>query len=216
MSHLQQETALGLAQLQQHRAIAVIRSLDMTVGYHMALAVANGGVHWIEITWNSHRPAELITQLRQALPDCYIGAGTLLTVEQLHQAIASGAQFLFSPHTDPRMIQAAKTAQIPMIPGALSPTEIVTAWQAGATAVKVFPIVSMGGVSYLKSLKAPLGQIPLIPTGGVTIKNAQDFIQAGAVAVGLSGDLFPSNLVTAQNWQGITQRARQLMQQVWG
>ena len=201
-----------LQPLKQSGAIAVIRSQTLEIGRKMAIAVAQGGINWIEITWNSDRPATLIRQLRQDLPHCYIGAGTLLTVEHIKAAIASGAQFLFSPHTNVEMIQAA--APIPTIPGALSPTEIVTAWQAGATAVKVFPISAMGGADYIKSLSAPLGQIPLIPTGGVTLNNALDFINAGAVAVGLSGDLFLPALVAQQNWLGITQRAVQLRQQL--
>ena len=89
------------------------------------------------------------------------------------------------------LIEAAITAEIPIIPGALTPTEIITAWQSGATAVKVFPIQPIGGVSYLQVLQGPIGQIPLIPTGGVTVDNAPDFLAAGAVAVGLAGSLFP-------------------------
>jgi 2-dehydro-3-deoxyphosphogluconate aldolase/(4S)-4-hydroxy-2-oxoglutarate aldolase len=204
----------ALQQLQQSGAIAVIRCQQLDLGRKMAEAIAQGGIRWIEITWNSDRPTELITQLRSDLPHCFIGAGTLLNVNHIHQAIASGAQFLFSPHTNLEMIQAATTAAVPMIPGALSATEIITAWQAGATAVKVFPISAVGGVHYIKSLSGPLGQIPLIPTGGVTVDNAKDFINAGAVAVGLSGDLFLKSLIAEANWCGITQRARQLHQQL--
>ncbi|MGB3404588.1 MAG: bifunctional 4-hydroxy-2-oxoglutarate aldolase/2-dehydro-3-deoxy-phosphogluconate aldolase [Microcoleaceae cyanobacterium] len=207
-----EETHDILQRLQQSGAIAVIRSQQFETGRKMAEAVAKGGINWIEITWNSDRPTELITQLRQDLPHCCIGAGTLLTVDHIQEAIASGAQFLFSPHTNIEMIQAA--APVPTIPGALSPTEIVTAWQAGATAVKVFPISAVGGINYIKSLSAPLGQIPLIPTGGVTLKNAADFIQAGAVAVGLSGDLFLQSLLREQNWLGVTQRAAELRQRL--
>jgi 2-dehydro-3-deoxyphosphogluconate aldolase/(4S)-4-hydroxy-2-oxoglutarate aldolase len=203
-----------LQQLQQSGAIAVIRCQQLDLGRKMAEAVAQGGIGWIEITWNSDRPTELITQLRSDLPHCYIGAGTLLNVNQIHQAIASGAQFLFSPHTNIDMIQAATTAAVPIIPGALSATEIITAWQGGATAVKVFPISAVGGVNYIKSLSGPLDQIPLIPTGGVTVDNAKDFINAGSVAVGLSGDLFLKSLMAEGNWYGITQRARQLHQQL--
>ncbi len=213
-NHIQHHSQITLQQLQQSGAIAVIRCEKLEIGRKMAYAVAKGGIDWIEITWNSNRPTELITQLRSDLPDCHIGAGTLLNINHIHQAIASGAQFLFSPHTNVEMIQAAKTANIAIIPGALSPTEIVTAWQAGATAVKVYPISAVGGINYIKSLSAPLGQIPLIPTGGVTLNNAKDFINAGAVAVGLSGDLFLKSLMQQQNWPGITQRAVQLKQQL--
>ena len=203
-----------LTLLQQTRAIAVIRTAKIEQGRQMALAVAAGGIQLIEITWNSDRPTELIQQLRVELPNCTIGTGTLLTLDQLKEAIAAGAQFLFTPHVDPVMIQTAVAHSIPIIPGALSPTEIVTAWQAGASCVKVFPVSSVGGASYIKSLQGPLGNIPLIPTGGVTLENAKEFIAAGAIAVGLSGQLFPQQLVAQENWSAIAQLAKNLMQQL--
>ncbi len=196
------------------KVIAVIRAAKMEQAHHMAKAVASGGMQLIEITWNSDRAAELISQLRVELPACTVGTGTLLTLFQMEQAIAAGAQFLFTPHVDPVMIQAAVQKGVPIIPGALSPTEIVTAWTTGASCVKVFPVQAMGGVSYIKSLQGPLGHIPLIPTGGVTLENAKKFIAAGAIAVGLSGDLFPQQLVAAGNWDAIAQRARNLMEQL--
>jgi 2-dehydro-3-deoxyphosphogluconate aldolase/(4S)-4-hydroxy-2-oxoglutarate aldolase len=168
----------------------------------------------IEITWNSDHAPELIFQLRAKLPNCMIGTGTLFNVQQLEDAIACGAQFLFSPHTDPEMIQAAVAKNIPIIPGALTPTEIITAWNYGASCVKVFPVQSVGGTSYIKSLQGPLGHIPLIPTGGVTLENAKDFLQVGAVAVGLSSELFPQASVLQKNWQAISQQAKTLMQRL--
>lgn len=203
-----------LSQLKKHRAIAVIRASKMVLGEQMALAVASGGMQLIEITWNSDRAPELISQLRAQLPDCMIGTGTLFNVQQLQEAIACGAQFLFTPHTDPEMIQTAVSANIPIIPGALTPTEIMTAWNYGASCVKVFPVQAVGGTSYIKSLQAPLGHIPLIPTGGVTLENAKDFLQVGAIAVGLSGELFPSESVLRGNWTNITQQAKTLMQRL--
>ncbi|MFO5491990.1 MAG: bifunctional 4-hydroxy-2-oxoglutarate aldolase/2-dehydro-3-deoxy-phosphogluconate aldolase [Cuspidothrix sp.] len=203
-----------LSQLKKHRAIAVIRTSKMVLGEQMALAVVSGGMQLIEITWNSDRAPELISQLRAQLPDCMIGTGTLFNVQQLQEAIACGAQFLFTPHTDPEMIQRAVSANIPIIPGALTPTEIMTAWNYGASCVKVFPVQAVGGTSYIKSLQAPLGHIPLIPTGGVTLENAKDFLQVGAIAVGLSGELFPSESVLRGNWTGITQQAKTLMQRL--
>ncbi|MEB3150109.1 MAG: bifunctional 4-hydroxy-2-oxoglutarate aldolase/2-dehydro-3-deoxy-phosphogluconate aldolase [Sphaerospermopsis sp.] len=203
-----------LSQLQKHRAIAVIRAPKMDWGEKMALAVASGGMQLIEITWNSDRPGELISQLRSQLPDCIIGTGTLFNMEQLQDAIAAGAQFLFTPHTDPEMIKVAVSQDVPIIPGALTPTEIVTAWTQGASCVKVFPVQSVGGASYIHSLQAPLGHIPLIPTGGVTLENAQDFLQVGAVAVGLSRELFPKNWVLEGNWHKITDQAKNLTQRL--
>ncbi|MHC5735318.1 bifunctional 4-hydroxy-2-oxoglutarate aldolase/2-dehydro-3-deoxy-phosphogluconate aldolase [Nostoc sp.] len=203
-----------LSQLQKHRAIAVIRAPKIEVGQQMAMAVASGGMQLIEITWNSDRAGELISQLRSELPACTIGTGTLFNVQQLQAAITSGAQFLFTPHVDPAMIQAAGEKNVPIIPGALTPTEIVTAWSQGASCVKVFPVQAVGGADYIKSLQGPLSQIPLIPTGGVTLENAKEFLQAGAIAVGLSGELFPKKLVIEGNWSAIATQAKNLMQQL--
>ncbi|MBE9177214.1 bifunctional 4-hydroxy-2-oxoglutarate aldolase/2-dehydro-3-deoxy-phosphogluconate aldolase [Oculatella sp. LEGE 06141] len=205
-------SAAWLNMVRQQRAIAVIRADQMEQGRRMAQAVAAGGMRLIEITWNSDRAADLIRQLQQDLPDCTIGTGTLLTADDVQQAIAAGAQFLFSPHTDATLIQIAVTADVPMVPGALSPSEIVAAWQAGATAVKVFPVQAVGGAGYIQSLQGPLGSIPLIPTGGVTIDNTLDFLAAGAIAVGLSGQLFPTQAIATHNWALITNRAKTLMQ----
>ena len=201
-----------LSQLKIHRAIAVIRAPKMIWGEKMALAVVSGGMQLIEITWNSDRAPELISQLRAQLPNCMIGTGTLFNVQQLQDAIACGAQFLFSPHTDSEMIKAAVAKNIPIIPGALTPTEIITAWNHGASCVKVFPVQAVGGTGYIKSLQGPLGHIPLIPTGGVTLENAQDFLEVGAIAVGLSGELFAKKWVLEENWDAITEQAKNLKQ----
>ena len=142
------------------KAIAVIRASQMEQARQMAKAVALGGIQLIEITWNSDRAAEIITYLRSELPACTIGTGTLLTLQQMEQAIAVGAQFLFTPHVDRAMIEAAIQRSVAIIPGALSPTEIVTAWAMGASGVKVFPVQAIGGVSYIKSLQGPLSHIP--------------------------------------------------------
>lgn len=201
--------------LSLHKAIAVVRSPNREIGLAMAQAVANSGIRLIEITWNSDQPEELIAELRVRLPYCYIGVGTILNLEQLQKAIASGAQFVFCPHYNPQIVTAAvEDYQVPIVPGALSPTEIINAWEGGASAVKVFPIKTVGGVDYIKSLQAPLGHIPLIPTGGVTMKNAKEMLTAGALAVGLSSSLFPPSLLIAKDWQEITNRARVLCEQL--
>jgi 2-dehydro-3-deoxyphosphogluconate aldolase/(4S)-4-hydroxy-2-oxoglutarate aldolase len=129
----------------------------------------------------------------------------------LKAAIAAGIEFAFTPHCDPSLIQIARDRELPVVAGALTPTEIVAAWQAGATCVKVFPVQSLGGADYIKALQGPLGHIPLIPTGGVTLDSAQSFIAAGAIAVGLSGQLFPQEALHHRNWQEITRLARQLV-----
>ncbi|MGH7997973.1 MAG: bifunctional 4-hydroxy-2-oxoglutarate aldolase/2-dehydro-3-deoxy-phosphogluconate aldolase [Brasilonema sp.] len=203
-----------LSQFKQHKVIAVVRASEISLTRQMALAVASGGIQLIEITWNSAGATELITQLRVELPNCTIGSGTLLNLQQMQEAIAAGAQFLFTPHVDPVMIQAAVDIGVPIIPGALSPTEIVTAWSSGASCVKVFPVEAVGGVNYIRSLRGPLGHIPLIPTGGVTLENAKEFLQAGAIAVGLSSQLFPKEFVETENWKAIASIAASLMQKM--
>lgn len=176
----------------------------------MARAVAASGLELIEIAWNSDQAPELIAQLRKELPHCQIGVGTIMDRAGLKDAISSGIQFCFSPHTNPDLIEMAREHNIPVIPGALTPTEIVTAWQAGATCVKVFPVQSVGGSNYIHSIQGPLGHIPLIPTGGVTLENAVAFIERGAIAVGLSSSLFPHSSIQDQNWHEITQRCSSL------
>jgi 2-dehydro-3-deoxyphosphogluconate aldolase / (4S)-4-hydroxy-2-oxoglutarate aldolase len=201
-----------LALIKQHRAIAVIRAPQFELGYHMAQAVAAGGIRLIEITWDSDRPAPLIARLQAELPDCVIGTGTILTAAHLQAAIAAQVAFIFTPHTNIDLIQTAVAHGIPIIPGALTPTEIVTAWQAGASSVKVFPVHALGGAAYLRSLQSPLGSIPLIPTGGVTVENAAELIAAGAIGVGLAGNLLPTSACQTGNWPLIRQQAQTLMQ----
>jgi 2-dehydro-3-deoxyphosphogluconate aldolase / (4S)-4-hydroxy-2-oxoglutarate aldolase len=198
----------------QERIIAVIRSTDLSIGRKMAQAAAAGGIKLIEITANSEQPWELIELLRSQLPDCSIGTGTVLSISDVRNAIACGAEYIFTPHLDLSLIEAANMSEIPIIPGALTPTEIITAWQSGATAVKVFPIESVGGVSYLQVLQGPISQIPLIPTGGVTVANAPDFLAAGAIAVGLAGALFPHAEIVREDWQSIGDRARNLVMRI--
>jgi len=204
------ETASFLALLRQHRAIAVIRAPEPDLGLHMAKAAAAGGLRLIEITWNSRHPEKLVAELRAQLSHCCIGVGTVLSIPDLEQAIAAGAEFCFAPYTNITLLQWAQEHQLPLVPGALTPNEIMAAWQAGAPAVKVFPVSAVGGASYVSSLQGPLGHIPLIPTGGVTVDNAPSMIKAGAVAVGLSTGLFSKAAIATADWPAITQAAQRL------
>ncbi len=194
----------------------MIRSPKFALGLQMARAIANAGMGLIEVAWNSDQAAALVTQLRQELPHCQIGVGTILTVDQLQLAIDAGTQFCFSPHVNVDIIQAGVVHNIPMIPGALSPTEIVTAWQAGASSVKIFPVGLMGGSQYIQSLQGPLGHIPLIPTGGVSLDNAEALIAAGAMGVGLSSYLFPKQALVSEDWLEISRRTEQLLGHLQG
>ncbi|MFH7242110.1 MAG: bifunctional 4-hydroxy-2-oxoglutarate aldolase/2-dehydro-3-deoxy-phosphogluconate aldolase [Spirulina sp.] len=205
------DSATFLEILQQQRAIAVLRAPQLDLGLRMAEAVAAGGVRLIEITWNSDQPEKLVAHLRHALPHCWIGVGTVLSMADFQAAMAAGAEFGFSPYTDPDLLQWAADRRWPLVPGALTPSEIGAAWRAGAPAVKVFPVGAMGGPSYLRSLQAPLGHIPLIPTGGLAIDQVDTLLKAGATAVGLSTGLFPADALAQEDWGKITDLARQLV-----
>ncbi|MGD1920741.1 MAG: bifunctional 4-hydroxy-2-oxoglutarate aldolase/2-dehydro-3-deoxy-phosphogluconate aldolase [Pleurocapsa sp.] len=205
-------TQSWLQLLEQHKAIAVIRCHDTDRAYQMAHAVAAGGMNLIEITWNSQHPAKLITRLRAKLPHCTIGAGTILNLNQLEEAVSAGAQFAFAPHFNADLLHlASNTYKIPFIPGVFSPTEMVNAWQNGASVVKVFPIKSLGGSDYIKCLQAPLNQIAVIPSGGITVDNAKTMIDAGAIAVAISSNLFPKKAIALSDWSSISIRAKNLL-----
>ena len=200
------------SQLEQHRAIAVIRTDHWQTGVKALLAAARGGIRLLEVTWNSDCPAQIISTLRQRVPNCTVGVGTLRSPEDAERAIAAGAQFCFSPHVSPGIIETAIAHHCPVIPGALSPTEIVNAWEAGASAVKIFPAGNLGGSGYVKAITPVLSGIPLIPSGGVTLDNGQDFIEAGAIAVGVSRQLFPAEALEAGDWERVTGLAQDLAQ----
>ena len=200
--------------LQQHRIIAVVRADNAVIAREIALAAAAGGIKLIEIAWNTDRAESLIPKLQQELPDCKIGAGTVLDIDSAERAIACGCSFLFTPHTNLDLISKGLENNVPVIAGALTPTEILTAWQAGASAVKVFPIKVVGGVDYLKCLQPILCDIPLIPTGGVTLQNAAQFLAAGAIAVGISSDLFSAEVIAEDDWTTIIARSQMLIEKV--
>jgi 2-dehydro-3-deoxyphosphogluconate aldolase/(4S)-4-hydroxy-2-oxoglutarate aldolase len=211
---LQNPVKPWLSLLQQHRIIAVIRADNVSIAREMALAAAAGGIKLIEIAWNTDRAESLIPKLQQELPDCKIGTGTVLDLDSAERAIACGCSFLFTPHTNPELIAKGLENNIPVIAGALTPTEIITAWQAGAAAVKVFPIKVMGGVEYLQCLQPVFRDIPLIPTGGISLQNADKFLAAGAIAVGISSHLFSPEVIAEDDWTTIIARSQALINKV--
>jgi 2-dehydro-3-deoxyphosphogluconate aldolase/(4S)-4-hydroxy-2-oxoglutarate aldolase len=151
--------------------------------------LVESGVRSLEVTLNT--PGALAALRRAGTrygPEVTVGAGTVRTVTDLGSAVAAGARFLVSPHTDLTLAARAGEAGVPYLPGALTPTEIVAAWAAGAAAVKLFP-ARLGGPRYLRDVREPLGDIPIVPTGGVSVDNVADWFAAGAVAVGVGGTL---------------------------
>jgi len=174
--------------LRQTGVVAVIRAASVAAAVEISRALVRGGVSGIEITFSTPGAAEAIAQVRAELPSALVGAGTVLTQEELEAACRAGATFLVSPHTDEALLASAKEKQIPFLAGALTPTEVVRAHRAGAACVKLFP-GSAVGPGYLKALRGPLPHIPLMPTGGVDEKNLGEWLAAGAVAVGMGGNL---------------------------
>ncbi|WP_448380998.1 bifunctional 4-hydroxy-2-oxoglutarate aldolase/2-dehydro-3-deoxy-phosphogluconate aldolase [Gloeomargarita sp.] len=192
-----------LQHLRRCRVMGVVRAGDASLAYQMGTVLAQAGIRFIEVTWDCPEAHQIIPRLQLAYPDCWVGTGTILTSADLAQALAAGVDFVFTPHTERGLIATSTSAGVPLVPGALTPTEIVQAYQWGAPAVKVFPISSVGGAAYLRQLRAPLGHIPLIPTGGVTRANAGELLAAGALAVGLSRDLFPEPWFSQRDWAGL-------------
>lgn len=211
VTELEEIRSQWLALLVRYRAIAIIRAPTVAVGVAMAEAAVAGGFRLIEVAWNNAEAVAIMEAIRQALPHCIVGVGTVLTTADLQRAIAAQAQFCFTPHTDPHCISLACAHRLPIISGAMTPTEILSAWRAGSASVKVFPISVLGNGAYIRSVLGPLGPIPLVPTGGVTRETAADLIGAGAVAVGLSTALFPAAEVVAGDWAAIAARSRDLL-----
>lgn len=204
-------TSPWMQALRQQQVIAVIRAPSFAVGVQLAQAAVAGGIRQLEVTWNSAQPARTVAHLREYYPHCWVGAGTLLSAADCAEALAAGAQFCVSPHTDGAIMAYAHRQGIPTMPGCLTPSEIMAAWQAGATAVKVFPISAVGAAAYLRSLQVPLPAIPLVPTGGVTLDNAPQMLAAGATAVGLASSLFPPADLAQQRWDAISHRCEHLL-----
>ncbi len=168
------------------RVIAIGRRLEPSTVPAIGDALVSGGVRAFEITMNSQGAIEVIEALaaRFAPDELLVGAGTVLELSEAEDAVRAGAAFLVMPHFDPEIVGWARDRGIPAFPGCFGPTEILAAWRAGAAAVKLFP-ASAVGPSFVREMRGPLSQIPLVPTGGVTIENAHEFIAAGAAAVGM-------------------------------
>jgi 2-dehydro-3-deoxyphosphogluconate aldolase/(4S)-4-hydroxy-2-oxoglutarate aldolase len=200
------------AGIREGGVVAVARSLTADTVRGVADGLLQGGVRALEITLNDPEDRALET-LRAAArhaegTNLDIGAGTVLTIEAAERAIAAGTTFLVSPHTDPGLVEWAAERGIPCFPGALTPTEILAAWRAGAAAVKLFP-ASVAGPAFVREFRGPFPQIPLLPTGGVTPDTAPDFIRAGAIAVGLG-----SWLMGDGDPRGIADRAETVVRAV--
>ena len=192
--------------------IPVVRAQSAAEAMKAIDAIREGGISILEITMTVPGAVGVIEEVSQQYgSDVLVGAGTVLNGETARACIRAGARFVVSPALNLETIEVCRDLGVAVMPGALTPTEVVQAWSAGADFVKVFPAGAVGGASYLKSLKAPLPQIELVPTGGVSLKTAADFIKAGASALGVGGDLVDVKAIREGQQHLITERAREFV-----
>jgi len=195
--------------------IPVVRVSSAKEAIDVADAIKEGGVSFIEITMSVQGAIDVIKELTQKYKDEIImGAGTILDPETGRAALLAGAQFIVSPTLNLDLIELAHRYSAVVIPGAMTPTEILTAWNAGADMVKVFPAGQLGGPEYLKALRGPLPQILLVPTGGVNLQNAGAFIKAGATALGVGGELVDKKAVKEKKFNIITENTRAFLKAI--
>jgi len=206
------DKAAVVARIKSERAVAVIRTDSVENALGAARAAIAGGFRAVEITFSFPEAPDAIRKLAEN-KDLLVGAGTILTAEQVHAAVEAGAQFLVSPCVLPEVIDAARELHVAIIPGAFTPTEIYTAHALGADIVKIFPAVKFGP-EYLKTVRGPLPQIPIMPTSGVDASNVAEWFRAGAVAVGAVGSVFDPTLIRNGEWDGLAKRAREFMDAV--
>lgn len=194
--------------------IAVIRAQNADEAVKIARAVCEGGIVPIEITLTVPDAFAVMEEVRRSLGQrILLGAGTVLDAEGARRAIRAGAEFLVSPMLNPDMIRLCRKNGKVAIPGAFTPTEIVTAWKGGADIVKIFP-ASVGGPELIKDLRGPFPQIKFLPTGGVTLDNAGQFIKAGAVAVAVGGNIIDKKAVSLGKFDVITENSRKFLEAV--
>jgi len=193
--------------------IPVVRAESADLAMRAVEAIKAGGVDVLEVTMTVPGAIDVIAKLAATFgTEVVIGAGTVLDPDTANKCVQAGAQFIVSPALNEETIAFCRANDVAVFPGALTPTEVVRAWNVGADAVKVFPAGAVGGASYLKALKAPLPQIELVPTGGVSLKTAADFIKAGAMALGVGADLVDLKALRENHDEVITERARQFLE----
>ena len=199
-----------IEQIETLGLVPVVRAASADEAMRVIDAIKEGGVSVLEITMTVPGAVKVIEEVVARYgQEATVGAGTVLDPETARACILAGAQFVVSPALNLETIALCRRYSVAVMPGALTPTEVVTAWQAGADLVKIFPCGSMGGASYIKNLKGPLPHIKFIPTGGVSLKTAADFIKAGSSALGVGTDLVDVKAIRAGDARVVTERARQ-------
>ncbi len=193
-----------LAALRETTVVAVLRAPSAEAGRRAVDALIAGGITGIEITYSTPDAAAVIRDVRTRYGDrVYLGAGTVLQAAQANEAVQAGAQFLVSPGTEPRLAAAMLATGVSVLSGALTPSEVMATLACGVQVVKLFP-ASLGGPAYLRALRGPFPHVTFVPTGGVNPGNLNDWLAAGAVAVGAGGELCSASAMAAGDWDAIT------------
>jgi 2-dehydro-3-deoxyphosphogluconate aldolase / (4S)-4-hydroxy-2-oxoglutarate aldolase len=206
-----------LARIKELAVVPIIRTPDSKSALAAVEAVLEGGIDCVEITMTVAGALKAIETVADRYGDkVLLGAGTVLDPETARACLLAGAQFFVTPSLNVRTIEIARRYSRPIFPGGLTPTEILTAWEAGADGVKVFPCNALGGAKYIKSVKAPFPHIDLIPTGGVNLETVADFLTAGSSAVGVGSELVDAASVSSGKYQTVTERARKFREIVAG
>jgi 2-dehydro-3-deoxyphosphogluconate aldolase / (4S)-4-hydroxy-2-oxoglutarate aldolase len=199
--------------IEQIGIVPVIRASSPREACLAAEAVCKGGIPIVEITMTVPGAIEVIRELAKSCgADVLIGAGTVLNAADAQRCLEAGAQFLVSPGFNRATVDLAVRESKLIMAGALTPTEIIDAWTAGSDLVKVFPCGQIGGAKYIKALKGPLPQVPLVPTGGVNLSTAAEFIEAGAAALGIGGELIPPEALKSNKPERIVETARKFLE----
>lgn len=202
-----------LERIERLGLVPVVRAPSAAMALRAARAVYAGGIDVLEITMTVPDALAVLRELAAELGDrVVLGAGTVLDADTARTCIAAGAEFIVAPGLDLETVRAAQELDRPVMPGALTPTEVMTAWKAGADMVKIFPCSAVGGAEYVRALKAPLPQVKLLPTGGVDRHTAADYIRAGAAALGLGAALIDVRVLQQQGDEALSARARELVE----
>jgi len=184
--------------------VGIVRGVSIDVIMDITQAYIKAGLHTIEITMNTDGATEIISKLRSEFKELNVGAGTVCNMKDYNMAVKAGAQFIVTPIIDEAVISSAVRQELPIFPGAYSPTEIYKAWSLGASAVKIFPATQLG-VQFIKDISGPLNAIRLLPTGGVSLENIKSFFEAGVVGVGMGSSLFIKKFIEEGNFEGLAE-----------
>lgn len=199
-----------LRRIKEIAVVPIVRTPDAESAIAAAAAVREGGIPCVEITMTVKNAIRALESVADRYGDeILLGAGTVLDPETARACMLAGAQFFVTPALNVKTVEMARRYSKPIFPGALTPTEVLTAWEAGADGIKVFPCSAVGGAKYIKALKAPFPHIDLIPTGGVNLQTVAEFLLAGSTAVGVGAELVDNKSLAEKNYAAIADRARQ-------